>query len=267
MSLFSFFGLSFSSQALMSPAFIPLVCSVSLVFFMNFLVSWLNLESFSCFLILFFGVSGFFTWIFGLRIETQYHTCKTNSNLQSRIKFFLVSEAFLFLSFFWRYYNFSWSQEYMSSRFPQVRRGLIDRFGVPMLNTALLLTSRFYATLALHSITIRDKFGFLSRMGMSVLLRVLFTFFQYLEYTECTFSIMSRTFRSIFFLATGFHRAHVFIRTSFLIVSLFRGYFRNFSSGSRIVGFLACIWYWHFVDVIWIFLYLLFYASYYPLFC
>lgn len=129
----------------------------------------------------------------------------------------------------------------MSSGFPQVRRGLIDRFRVPMLNTALLLTSRFYATLGLHSITIRDKFGFLRGLRMSVVLRVLFTFFQYLEYLECTFSIISRTFRSIFFLATGFHRAHVFIGTSFLIVSLFRGFFRDFSSRARMVGFLACI--------------------------
>lgn len=218
-------------------------------------------------MILVVGLSRFFSWMAGLRIETQYHSIKTNSNLQSGIKLFLVSEAFLFFSFFWGYYNFSWSQEYYSSRFPAVGGGLIDRFGVPMLNTALLLTSRFYATIGLHSSTMGDDFRYCSRLALSITLRVLFTFFQYLEYAECSFSIMSRTFGSIFFLATGFHRAHVFIGTSFLVASFFRGFFGEFSSGARIVGLLACIWYWHFVDVIWIFLYLLFYASYYPLFC
>jgi len=252
---------------LISPALMPLICSISLVFFINLLVSWLNLESFPCFLILVVGLSRFFSWILRLGYETQYHSNKTNSNLQSRIKLFLVSEAFLFFSFFWRYYNFSWSQEYFTSGFPAVRGRLIDRFRVPMLNTALLLTSRFYATMGLHSSTMGDDSGFNMGLLLSISLRILFTFFQYLEYAECSFSIISRTFRSIFFLATRFHRAHVFIRTSFLVASFVRGFFGEFSSRSRIVRLLACIWYWHFVDVIWIFLYLLFYASYYPIFC
>merc|ERR1740137_411308 len=99
----------------------------------------------------------------------------------------------------------------------------------------------------------------------SVSLRVLFTFFQAIEYIECKFSMMRGTFGSIFFLATGFHRAHVFIGTSFLLASFLRGFLGDFNSG-RFVGLLACIWYWHFVDVIWIFLYMLFYASYYTMF-
>jgi cytochrome c oxidase subunit 3 len=109
-----------------------------------------------------------------------------------------------------------------------------------MLNTALLLTSGFYATIGLHSSTMGDDFGYSSRMALSISLRVLFTFF---EYAECSFSIMSGTFGSIFFLATRFHRAHVFIGTSFLVASFFRGFFGEFSSGARIVGLLACIWY------------------------
>merc|ERR1712228_244578 len=64
----------------------------------------------------------------------------------------------------------------------------------------------------------------MGRMALSITLRVLFTFFQYLEYAECSFSIISGTFGSIFFLATRFHRAHVFIGTSFLVASFFRGF-------------------------------------------
>merc|ERR1711962_1253797 len=203
------------------------------------------------------GLLCFKVWINFLSLESFLHSSKTNSNLQLRIKFFLVSEAFLFLSFFWRYFNFCLSQDYASRRFPHTRFfpsfKLIDRFRVPMLNTALLLTSRFYATFALHSLSV---FCFV---------RVLFTFFQACEYVECKFSIISRTFGSIFFLATRFHRAHVLIGTTFLIVSIVRRVKGSFTR-RRTVRLLARIWYWHFVDVIWIFLYLFFYASYYPLF-
>merc|ERR1712054_654393 len=117
---------------------------------------------------------------------------KTNQNLQLRFKFFLVSEAFLFFSFFWRYFNFCWSQEYATGGFPRAI-GLIDRFGVPMLNTTLLLTSGFYCTIRLHSLHTFDYFGYF--FGL---------FFQGVEYVECSFSMITRTFGSVFFLATGF---------------------------------------------------------------
>merc|ERR1740137_197851 len=64
----------------------------------------------------------------------------------------------------------------------------------------------------------------------SVSLRILFTFFQAIEYIECKFSMMRGTFGSIFFLATGFHRAHVFIGTSFLLASFLRGFLGDFNS-------------------------------------
>lgn len=130
----------------------------------------------------------------------------------------------------------------MTSRFPQLSTNLIDGFRVPILNTTLLLTSRFYATFALHSLSIFCFLGFFFGMFFSIALRVFFTFFQRLEYLECSFSIMSGTFGSIFFLATGFHGAHVFIGTSFLIASFLRRVNREFVRG-RTIGFLACIWY------------------------
>merc|ERR1711915_310993 len=143
-------------------------------------------------------------------------------------------------------------------RFPRAI-GLIDGFRVPILNTTLLLTSRFYCTIRLHSLHTFDYLRYFFRLFFRIVLRVLFTFFQRVEYVECSFSIMTGTFRSIFFLATRFHRAH------FLIASLLRRLVRSFAA-RRTIRLLASIWYWHFVDVIWIFLYLIFYASYYPLF-
>merc|ERR1711973_102847 len=183
-----------------------------------------------------------------LRIEPCHHISKTNQNLQLRFKFFLVSEAFLFFSFFWRYFNFCWSQEYGTRGFPGAI-GLIDRFGVPILNTTLLLTSGFYCTIRLHSLHTFDYFGYFFGLFFGIVLRVLFTFFQRVEYVECSFSMITRTFRSVFFLATGFHRAHVLIGTCFLIASLLRGIVRSFAA-RRTIRLLASIWYWHFVDVI-----------------
>merc|ERR1712025_1327064 len=94
--------------------------------------------------------------------------------------------------------NFCWSQEYATTRFPR-NVGVIDGFRVPMLNTTLLLTSRFYCTMGLHALHTYDYLRFFFGMFFRVNLRVLFTFFQRIEYVECRFSIMSRTFRSIFF--------------------------------------------------------------------
>jgi len=134
-----------------------------------------------------------------------------------------------------------------------------------MLNTTLLLTSRFYCTIRLHSLHTFDFLRYFFGIFFGVVLRILFTFFQRVEYVECSFSIMTGTFGSIFFLATRFHGAHVLIGTCFLVASLLRRIVRSFAA-RRTIGLLASIWYWHFVDVIWIFLYLIFYASYYPLF-
>ena len=181
-------------------------------------------------------------------MEPCHHISKTNQNLQTRFQFFLVSEAFLFFSFFWGYFNFCWSQEYATRGFPRDVR-LIDGFRVPMLNTTLLLTSRFYCTIRLHALQTYDYVRFFFGMFFGVYLRVLFTFFQRVEYVECGFSMISRTFRSIFFLATRFHGAHVLIGTGFLIASLVRRVAGSFTAG-RTMRLLASIWYWHFVDVI-----------------
>jgi cytochrome c oxidase subunit 3 len=252
-----------SNQSLLFQSFLPLVASVSISFFVNFLIRWLNLNFFAFFGLLTGGFFSFFVWIKSMTEEVSCHTLKTHVNLQLRMKFFLVSEAFLFLSFFWGYFNFVWSLELMSGGFPFFSSFLIDRFGVPILNTTLLLTSGFYCTYRLHASLQGSFFGFFFGFLLSILLGVFFTLFQAMEYLECKVSMTCRTYGSIFFLATGFHRAHVLIGTSFLSVTFLRRFFGQFS-GSRFVGMVACIWYWHFVDVIWIYLYMLFYASYFP---
>jgi len=203
-----------------------------------------------------------FNWFMKLATEPMFHTVKTHSNLKLGMKFFLVSEACLFFSIFWRYVNSFISEDQYSRRFPNNRRigiELIDGFRVPIVNTAVLITSRFHATFGYHGLKARIKHYFKTRFLISILLRVFFVKLQYKEYLDAKYTIMTRIYRAVFFLGTRFHRAHVIIRVSFLLWSLLRrskGDIRN----RRAVRLVSSIWYWHFVDVVWIRLYALFYV-------
>merc|ERR1711992_441975 len=106
-----------------------------------------------------------FNWFLKLATEPMFHTLKTHSNLKLRMKFFLVSEACLFFSIFWRYVNSFISEDQYSRRFPNNRRigiELIDRFRVPIVNTAVLITSRFHATFGYHRLKAGMKHYFKS---------------------------------------------------------------------------------------------------------
>jgi len=90
------------------------------------------------------------------------------------------------------------------------------------------------------------------------MLGILFSVLQGFEYIEAPFSISDSTFGSTFFIATGFHGIHVLIGSTFLLISIIR--FKNIINTSRhIVGFECAAWYWHFVDVVWLFLYSILY--------
>jgi heme/copper-type cytochrome/quinol oxidase subunit 3 len=149
-----------SSQTLLYNSYNPVVASLCISFFVNFLVSWLNLNFTTFLFSVICGVFCFFGWMFCLNSESFTHFSKTNDNLQTGMKLFLVSEAFLFFSFFWRYFNFCWSYELKTAGFPFMFSFVIDRFGVPILNTTLLLTSRFYCTYRMHSLLIGNFLGY-----------------------------------------------------------------------------------------------------------
>ena len=127
-----------------------------------------------------------------------------------------------------------------------------------MLNTAVLLASGVRVTWAHHSLIEGRRSNVLQGLLVTVLLGVYFTVLQGGEYIESSFSIADRVYGTTFFVATGFHGLHVLIGTTFLFVCLVRGYINHFSNGHHF-GFEAAAWYWHFVDVVWIFLYLCIY--------
>lgn len=110
-------------------------------------------------------------------------------------------------------------------------------------------------TWAHHRLMEGDHTGGLQGLGATVVLGLYFTFLQGIEYYEASFSISDGVYGSTFFVATGFHGLHVLIGSRFLLVCLGRVWLRHFSCGHHF-GFEAAAWYWHFVDVVWLFLYL-----------
>jgi len=189
----------------------------------------------------------------------RFHNNIIKKNIYYGIILFIVSEVFFFLRFFWTFFHSSLSLAIELRRvWPPLRVYTFNPIRVPFLNTIILLSSRFTITWSHYRLLNNNYKSRLIGIFYSVLLRMFFTFLQWIEYKESFYCINDSVFGSIFFLRTGFHGLHVLIRTLFLLVSMFRLYLGHFSSKHHVR--LECsIWYWHFVDVVWIFLYIMFY--------
>ena len=131
---------------------------------------------------------------------------------------------------------------------------LFDPFHLPLFNTLLLLTSGTTVTWAHHALLNNDRQGLKWGLALTVVLGVLFSFVQVLEYTQAGFSYSGNLYGATFFMATGFHGFHVLIGTIFLIVCLVRANLGHFTPQQHL-GFEFAAWYWHFVDVVWLFLF------------
>jgi cytochrome c oxidase subunit 3 len=136
----------------------------------------------------------------------------------------------------------------------------LDPYGIPLLNTVLLLSSGVTVTWRHHSLRGGEYNDAANRLLLSIVLRVIFLYCQYVEYGNANFSISDRVYGSNFFALTGFHRFHVTVRTVGLILCWVRIYNRDVLRGKR-VGHDCFIWYWHFVDVVWLGLFLIVYVN------
>ena len=129
-----------------------------------------------------------------------------------------------------------------------------DPWGLPLLNTLILLTSGITVTWAHHALLNNDRRGLVTGLVLTVLLGITFSICQAIEYSHAGFSFAGHSYGSTFFMATGFHGAHVIIGTIFLTVCLIRAINGAFAPKQHF-GFEAAAWYWHFVDVVWLFLF------------
>ena len=169
---------------------------------------------------------------------------------------FIASEVMFFVAFFWAF--FASSLFPVGGVWPPEGITTLDPFDLPLINTLVLLLSGSTVTWAHHALIEDDRSDFLLALLLTVLLGIFFTFLQILEYTHAPFGFTDGIYPSVFYMATGFHGFHVFIGTVFLAVCLLRGYFGHFTSKQHF-GFEAAAWYWHFVDVVWLFLFICIY--------
>nr|YP_010545671.1 cytochrome c oxidase subunit III [Mopalia retifera]UYG48467.1 cytochrome c oxidase subunit III [Mopalia retifera] len=185
-----------------------------------------------------------------------YHTLRVSRGLRWGMILFITSEVLFFFAFFWAYFHSSLSPCLeVGSCWPPSGITPLNPFQVPLLNTAVLLASGVSVTWAHHSLIDGDKSSANISLLVTVLLGVYFTFLQAGEYLETSFTIADSCYGSTFFVATGFHGLHVLIGSTFLMVTLWRNFSDHFSKFHHF-GFEAAAWYWHFVDVVWLFLYI-----------
>nr|QNG56306.1 cytochrome c oxidase subunit III [Palaestes nicaraguae] len=184
------------------------------------------------------------------------HTFNVTMGLRWGMILFITSEVFFFISFFWGFFHSSLSPSIeMGMMWPPKNIYPFNPMEIPLLNTLLLLTSGLTVTWAHHSLMENNFNQSTQSLILTVVLGLYFTMLQGYEYIEAPFTIADSVYGSSFFMATGFHGLHVIIGTTFLLVCLIRHLFNHFSPIHHF-GFEAAAWYWHFVDVVWLFLYI-----------
>jgi cytochrome c oxidase subunit 3 len=190
------------------------------------------------------------------------HSPVVRLGLRYGMVLFIASEVMFFVAFFWAYFHFALYPEHVSGAekaiWPPAGIHTFDPFHLPFLNTMILLLSGCTVTWAHHSLLNNDRRGLILGLALTVLLGLSFTGFQLKEYLIAPFSFTGGVYPSTFYLATGFHGFHVIVGTIFLAVCLFRA-IRGHFTPERHFGFEAAAWYWHFVDVVWLFLFVCIY--------
>jgi len=238
----------------------PLFASISALFIVRSVIFWVNTKTitalvFSLFLILFVS---FLWWrdVFSETSRQGNHRIQVTVGLQLGILLFILSEVLFFFSFFWAFFHRSISPSIeLGQAWPPNIIIPFNPMNIPLLNTLLLISSGVSVTWCHHSILNKNKQISVASLYITISLGVLFSILQWFEYIEAPFSLADSVFGSTFFIATGFHGLHVLIGSTFLLVSIQR-LISTKNSPEHITGFECAAWYWHFVDVVWLFLYL-----------
>nr|QWK44968.1 cytochrome oxidase subunit III [Protohalopteris sp.] len=188
-----------------------------------------------------------------------HHTLAVQEGLRLGMVLFIVSEIMFFFAFFWAFFTSSLSPVFnIGGVWPPMGIEVISPWGLPLLNTVLLLSSGASITWTHHAIVGGFKVEAEDGLLLTLAFAIYFTFFQLIEYIHAPFSMSDGIYGSIFFMATGFHGFHVIVGTIFLFICVLRLYHYHFSIQHHF-GFEAAAWYWHFVDVVWLVLFLAIY--------
>jgi cytochrome c oxidase subunit 3 len=254
---------------IINPSPWPIFVSISLFNVLSGVILWVNkyliggdIIIFS-FILLALFVQFWFTDIVREGSFEGKHSIDVQKGLKLGMILFIVSEVMFFFGFFWAYFHFSLSPAIeIGCLWPPYSIQVFDYLHIPLYNTFILLVSGVCVTWCHHNIILKknesvDQYlveDTIIALILTILLAIHFTGYQLLEYTEASFNISDSVYGSIFFMATGFHGFHVIVGTFFLFVCLIRLWKGHFSITHHL-GLEFAIWYWHFVDVVWLFLY------------
>ena len=188
-------------------------------------------------------------------VVEKAHTPIAKIGMRYGMALFIASEVMFFVAFFWAFFASSlFPSDVIGGVWPPATVEKIDTFHLPLFMTLLLLLSGCTVTWAHHAILEGDNKGAVKGLLYSVILGVIFTIVQFYEYAHAGFGFKDGIYSSTFYMATGFHGFHVIVGTIFLSVCLFRAMKGHFTKDDHF-GFEAAAWYWHFVDVVWLFLF------------
>ena len=256
---------------ILDPDYLPFMASMSAVLMTSGGVmfmhpDWAGANGKFVLLLGFMGViaSMFLWWTKVVREAKQgHHTPVVQLHLRYGMITFIASEVMFFVGWFWAFFDFSLFPNALSEvtggQFPsKAIEAVMNPFDLPLLNTLILLCSGTTVTWAHHSLIHGDRDGLKKGLWATILLGVLFSSIQAYEYAHAPFDFGGNTYSSAFYMATGFHGFHVLVGTIFLAVCLKRAYNGDFTPKQHF-GFEAAAWYWHFVDVVWLFLFVAIY--------
>ncbi|MFO1189471.1 MAG: cytochrome c oxidase subunit 3 [Alphaproteobacteria bacterium] len=185
-----------------------------------------------------------------------HHTAVVQIGLRYGMALFIASEVMFFSAFFWAFFNSAlFPTEAIGKVWPPEGVKTFSAWDLPLLNTLLLLTSGVTVTWAHHALREGNRVDTIRGLAITVLLGIAFTCVQAFEYSHAAFGFRDGIYSSTFFMATGFHGFHVIVGTIFLTVCLIRAVKGHFTPDHHF-GFEAAAWYWHFVDVVWLFLFI-----------
>ncbi|MEZ5791451.1 MAG: cytochrome c oxidase subunit 3 [Nitratireductor sp.] len=192
-----------------------------------------------------------------------HHTRVVSMHLRYGMILFIASEVMFFVAWFWAFFDASlfpaevhqvMRTEFTGGQWPPKGIEVLDPWHLPLFNTIILLLSGTTVTWAHHALLHNERGMLKAMLAITVALGILFSCVQAYEYAEAPFTFHDSIYGATFFMATGFHGFHVLVGTIFLLICLFRAMAGHFTPQKHF-GFEAAAWYWHFVDVVWLFLF------------
>ena len=233
-------------------SFSCLVLAVGGIYFMHADVSW---GMYLGLVLLIYGVYMWFRDVVNESVLHNHHTPVVQIHHRYGMTLFIASEVMFFVAWFWAYFNSSlFPSEIIGSVWPPKDIKTFDPWDIPLINTLILLLSGTTVTWAHHALEEGDRESFVQGLAMTVVLGFSFSLLQIYEYHHASFDFSENIYGAVFYMATGFHGFHVVVGTIFLAVCWWRGKTGQYKK-DEFFGFEAAAWYWHFVDVVWLFLF------------